>query len=69
MIVKLVEVFENKKFTQESKKYAMREVFVNPEPGNEEHAQLVDRYAKLVGKQQTVVDRENGYDSLMDSGV
>ena len=31
MIVKLVEVFENKKFTQESKKYAMREVFVNPD--------------------------------------
>ncbi len=31
MIVRLVEVFENKKFTQESKKYAMREVFVNPD--------------------------------------
>tara|TARA_R110002020_G_scaffold44324_1_gene127951 strand:- start:239 stop:535 length:297 start_codon:yes stop_codon:yes gene_type:complete len=31
MIVKLVEVFENKKFTQEAKKYAMREVFVNPD--------------------------------------
>lgn len=45
------------------------EVFVNPEPGNEEHAQLVDRYAKLVGKDQTVVDRENGYDTLMDQGI
>jgi hypothetical protein len=31
MIVRLVEVFENKKFTQESKKYATREVFVNPD--------------------------------------
>ncbi len=31
MIVKLLEVFEKKKFTQESKKYAMREVFVNPD--------------------------------------
>ena len=31
MIIKLVEVFENKKYTQESKKYAMREVFVNPD--------------------------------------
>ncbi len=31
MIVKLVEVFENKKFTQEAKKYSVREVFVNPD--------------------------------------
>ena len=31
MIVKLVEVFENKKFTQEDKKYSVREVFVNPD--------------------------------------
>ena len=31
MIIKLVEVFENKKFSQEAKRYAMREVFVNPD--------------------------------------
>ena len=31
MIVKLVEVFENKKFTQEAKRYSVREVFVNPD--------------------------------------
>jgi len=31
MIIKLVEVFENKKFTQEAKRYSVREVFVNPD--------------------------------------
>ena len=31
MIVKLVEVFENKKFTQEARRYSVREVFVNPD--------------------------------------
>ena len=31
MIIKLVEVFENTKFTQEAKRYAMREIFVNPD--------------------------------------
>jgi hypothetical protein len=31
MIIKLVEVFENKKFSQEAKRYSVREVFVNPD--------------------------------------
>ena len=45
------------------------EVFVNPDPSNQVHLDLVARYAKLVGKEQTIVDRENGYDALMSSGI
>ena len=45
------------------------EVFVNPDPDNQEHLDLVARYAKLVAKNQTVVDRENGYEDMLSSGV
>jgi len=31
MIVRLVEVFENTKFTQDAKRYSVREIFVNPD--------------------------------------
>ena len=49
------------------------EVFVNPQPGNEEHLQLIRRYAGLVSKDQTVVERTDsefaGYDDIVASGV
>ena len=41
------------------------EVFVNPQPGNEEHRSLVERYGGLVGKPQTEV---SDYEGLIASG-